>query len=461
MPASGEQTPASGHADREHRRGVMSQNPIAQTRGAAPAAITRGQANYALAALFVLYILNFIDRQLLNLYVADIGNELGVSDKQMGLLIGVAFVLFYTVAGIPLARWGDRGSRTLLITLGLAVWSGMTALSGLARSYTHLLLARIGVGVGEASFTPCSHSLITDYFPAERRATALAIFAAGASFGNIIGFAGGGWIGQEMGWRAAFLIIGLVGLPVALVFRLTVPEPPRALSATQAAAAQRDSVWAVYRYLASSRAFVFLAISASLHGFSSFGSQAWVAALLRRVHELSLVETGLVMAMGGGVGAAIGQILAGRSADRLGGRNVLWYMYLPAITSLVSLPLLILFLFSWNFTSALWLYLPAAGFAAMWTGPTYAMTQALVQPHMRATAAATIVFLLNLVGLGLGPFIVGALNDWLAPTLGATAVRYSLLFASVPHALASIFNLLAARHLVADLERAKQERKPA
>jgi MFS family permease len=420
-------------------------------------ASTRGQANYALAALFVLYIFNFVDRQLLNLFVSDIGRELQVSDTRMGLLTGLTFVIFYTVAGVPLARWADRGSRTLLITLGLVVWSGMTALTGQARNYWHLLLARIGVGVGEASFTPCSHSLITDYFPAERRATALAIFAAGASAGNILGFAGGGWVANELGWRSAFIIIGLAGLPVALVFRLTVPEPRRTLSAAQAAEARRDSVWAVYRYLASSRALVYLAISASLHGFSSYGSNAWIAALLRRVHELSLVETGLVMAMGSGVGATLGQILAGNAADRLGRRDVRWYMYLPAITSLATLPLLIVFLFSWGFASALWLYLPAAFFASMWTGPTYAMTQALAKPHMRAMASATMVLLLNLVGMGLGPLIVGALNDWLAPTRGAEAVRYSLMFASVPHALASIFNLLAARHLIADLERAGAE----
>jgi MFS family permease len=415
-----------------------------------PAAPGRGTANYALGALFVLYIFNFVDRQLLNLFVSDIAAELQVSDKQMGLLIGLTFVMFYTLAGIPLARWGDRGSRTLLITLGLVVWSAMTALSGMARNYWQLLCARIGVGVGEASFTPCAHSLITDYFPPERRATALAIFAAGASTGTILGFAGGGLIADvgEGGWRTPFLIMGLAGLPVALLFRLTVPEPPRVLPA------RRDSLWEVLRYLASSRALVYLAVSASLHGFSSYGSNAWVSALLRRVHELSLTETGLVMGMGAGLGASLGQILAGTVADRLGRRDVRWYMYVPAITSVVSLPLLLAFLSSWNFTSALLLYLPAGAVSAMWTGPTYAMTQALARPQMRAMAAAIMVFMLNLVGMGLGPLIVGALNDWLTPSYGVEAVRYSLTFAVVPHALAAIFNLLAARHLIADLRTA-------
>jgi predicted MFS family arabinose efflux permease len=422
-----------------------------------PPAPTRGQANYALGALFVLYIFNFIDRQLLNLFVDDIAKEFGASDAQMGLLIGVTFVIFYTVAGVPLARWADRGSRTLLIALGLAVWSGMTSLTGLARNYWHLLLARIGVGVGEASFTPCAHSLLTDYFPAERRASALAIFAAGASAGNFLGFAGGGWLADHMGWRAAFLVIGTVGIPVALIFRLTVPEPVRALTAAQLAEARRDSVWSVWRYLASSRALVFLVISASLHGFSSFGSAAWTAALLRRVHELSLTEAGLVLAVGSGIGASVGQIIAGRVADRLGKRDVRWYMYLPAITSIASLPLLLLFLWSWDFWSALLLYTPAAFISSMWTGPTYAMTQSLAKPHMRAMASALIVLMLNLVGMGLGPLLVGILNDALAPSLGVAAVRYSLMFAVVPHALAAIFNLLAARHLIADLAVARGE----
>lgn len=421
------------------------------------AAPTPGQANYALAALFVLYIFNFVDRQLLNLFVDDIKAEFGVSDAQMGLLIGVTFVIFYTVAGVPLARWADRGSRTLLITLGLAVWSAMTSFTGLARNYWHLLLARVGVGVGEASFTPSSHSLITDYFPVERRATALALFAAGASAGNFLGNAVGAWIGQNMGWRTAFLIIGGLGLPVALLFRATVPEPPRSLSSGQLAESRRDSVFKVWRYLTSSRALVYLVISASLHGFSSFGSSAWTVALLRRVHELSLTEAGLVMAFGSGIGATVGQITAGRVADLLGKRDVRWYMYLPAITSIASLPLLLTFLWSWDFWSALLLYMPAAFVSSAWTGPTYAMTQSLAKPHMRAMASALIVLMLNIVGLGLGPWIVGMLNDALAPSLGATAVRYSLMFAIVPHSLAAIFNLLAARHLVADLAAARGE----
>lgn len=415
----------------------------------APGPISNKYANYALGALFVVYIFNFLDRQLLNLFIVPIQEELGVSDTKMGLLTGLSFALFYAIAGLPLARWADRNSRTTLIAVGLVVWSGMTAATGLARGYFHLLLARIGVGVGEASFTPASHSLIADLFPIERRSTAMAIFAAGASFGTVIGYIGGGYLYEALGWRSTFAILGLAGIPVALVFRLTVREPAR----TGVAAAQTDvaPLGQVLRALASRRALVFLAISASMHGFSSYGSGTWTSVYLMRVHELSVSETGIIMGLGSGLGATIGQIVFGRLADHFGSRNVRWYAIQPAITSLISLPLFIAFLWSWNFTSALVLYILAAAISSAWTGPTYAMAQSLAPARMRATASAIVVFLLNLVGLGLGPLFVGVLNDWLGPTLGPTAIRYSLMFAAVPHALAALFNLLQARTLEADL----------
>ncbi len=421
----------------------------------APAGITPRYANYALGALFVVYVFNFLDRQLLSLFVVPIKEDLGVSDTQMGLLTGLSFALFYTIAGLPLARWADRHSRTALITVGMVVWSGMTAATGLARSYTHLLLARVGVGVGEASFTPAAHSLITDLFPQERRGAALATFAAGASTGTIFGFIGGALIYEALGWRAAFAILGLAGIPMAVIFRLTVREPLR--RGAKAADEQAHSIGAVLRNLASRRAFVFLAISASMHGFSSYGTSSWAAAFLMRVHDMTILEAGTILGLGSGVGATVGQIVGGRVVDRLARRDVRWYMIQPAITSVVSLPFVLAFLWSWDFTSALSLYIAAAAISASWTGPTYAMTQALAPPRMRAMASAIVVFLLNLVGMGLGPLIVGMLNDFLEPTFGREAVRYSLMFAAVPHALAAIFNLLAMRTLREDLASVQDE----
>jgi predicted MFS family arabinose efflux permease len=415
----------------------------------APGPISKRYANYALAALFVVYVFNFLDRQLLNLFIVPIQQELGVSDTRMGLLTGLSFALFYAIAGLPLARWADRNSRTTLIAAGLVVWSGMTAVTGLARSYVHLLLARIGVGIGEASFTPAGHSLIADLFPPERRSSAMAIFAAGASFGTIVGYIGGAFIYEALGWRSTFAILGLAGIPIALVFRLTMREPAR----TGLTGAQTDAppLAQVLRALVSRRALVFLAISASMHGFSSYGSGTWTSVFLIRVHELSVRDAGIILGLGSGIGATLGQIVAGRVADHFGSRNVRWYTIQPAITSLVSLPLFIAFLWSWDFFSALVLYILAAAISSAWTGPTYALTQSLAPARMRATASAIVVFLLNLVGMGLGPLFVGALNDWLGPSLGPSAIRYSLMFAAVPHAIAALFNLLAARTLETDL----------
>ena len=421
----------------------------------APGAISPRYANYALGALVVVYVFNFLDRQLLNLFVVPIKEDLGVSDTQMGLLTGLSFALFYTAAGLPLARWADRNSRTNLITLGMVLWSAMTAATGWARSYSHLLLARIGVGVGEATFTPAAHSLVTDFFPAERRSGALATLAAGASFGTVIGYIGGGLIYDALGWRQTFAILGLAGIPVALLFRLTVREPPR--RGLTAATESQVPLRLVLRELASCRSFVFLAVSASLHGFSSYGTGSWSAAYLMRVHEMSVLDAGIILGLGSGLGASIGQIVCGRIADRFGRNDARWYMIQPAITSVVSLPFVLAFLWAWDFRSALVLYILASALASAWTGPTYAMAQTLAPPRMRAMAAAIVVFLLNLVGMGLGPLIVGMLNDWLEPSLGLAAVRYSLMFAAVPHALAAIFNLLALRTLLADLAAARSE----
>jgi predicted MFS family arabinose efflux permease len=426
-------------------------------RGAGAEVLRPGYARFVLGALFIVYIFNFLDRQILSVLVEPIKQELGASDTAMGLLTGFAFAVFYTGAGLPLARVADRHSRTGLIAAGLVVWSLMTAASGLARSYAQLALARIGVGIGEASFTPSAHSLIADYFPPARRAGAMAVFAAGASLGAILGNVVGGVVGQAVGWRAAFFVVGLPGLLAAVWFRLSVREPPRGISEARHAAPQQHSTLAVVRRLLSSPSFAFLAVSASLHGFSSYGSSAWNAVFLMRVHGLSLAQTGLVLGLVSGSAGFVGQIVCGRLADRLGQRDPRWYMYFPAITSIAALPFLVGFLLIPDLWLAVAISVPGAFAASSWTGPTYAMAQGLAPLQMRAVASALVVFMLNLIGMGLGPLFVGWLNDALAPSLGLEAVRYSLLVAAIPHTLAAIFNLLAARTLRRDLEAASRE----
>ena len=415
-----------------------------------------GYSNFVLAALFVVYIFNFVDRQILSILIQPIKEDLGVSDTLMGLLTGPVFVISYTLAGLPLARWADRHSRVWMITVGMVVWSVMTAASGIARSYLQLAAARLGVGLGEASFTPAAHSLISDYFPPERRATALAIFAAGASLGSIAGYLGGGYIGQYIGWHEAFLYVGLPGLVAAVIFRLTVRDPVRGAHDPPRTDEGDESLRDVIRYLASRRSFIYIVASAMLHGFSSYGAGSWIPTFLIRVHGLTLSEVGIILGAFVGVAGFAGQIIGGRISDSLGKRDPRWYMWTPAIASVVALPFLVAFLLFEDLYWAVACYVVGGWMMNMWTGPTYAMAQGVAKPHMRAMAAAIVIFMLSLVGAALGPLIVGILNDWLEPRLGAEAVRYSLLIVIVPHTLASIFNLLATRTLREDLRAASE-----
>jgi len=402
-----------------------------------------GYSNFVLGALFVVYIFNFVDRQILAILMQPIKEDLGVSDTMMGILTGPVFVITYMLAGLPLARWADRHSRVWLITGGLVVWSAMTVASGMARNFIQLAAARLGVGLGEASFTPAAHSLIADYFPPQRRATALAIFAAGASLGSIAGYLGGGYIGQYVGWHEAFLYVGFPGLIAAVIFRLTVRDPVRGAYDAPRTETRDEPLREVLGYLMRRRSFVFIVASAMLHGFSSYGAGYWVPTFLIRVHHLSL-----------GVAGFGGQIIGGRISDLLGNRDPRWYMWTPAIASVVALPFLVAFLLLPDLYWAVGCYTLGGLAVNMWTGPTYAMAQGVAKPHMRSMAAAIVIFMLNLVGAGLGPLIVGILNDWLDPRFGVEAVRYSLLIVIVPHTLASIFNLMAARTLREDLREA-------
>jgi predicted MFS family arabinose efflux permease len=330
----------------------------------------------------------------------------------------------------------------------------MTVASGFARNFAQLAVARLGVGLGEATFTPAAHSLIADYFPPHRRATALAIFAAGASVGSMAGYLGGGYIGQYIGWHEAFLYVGAPGVVAAVIFRWTVRDPVRGAYDAPRADASDESLRVVLRYLLSRRSFVFIVASAMLHGFSSYGAGYWIPTFLIRVHQLELSEVGIILGAIVGVASFGGQIVGGRLSDALGSRDARWYMWTPAIASVVALPFLVAFLLLPNLYWAVACYTLAALVVNMWTGPTYAMAQGVAKPHMRSMAAAIVIFMLNLVGAALGPLIVGMLNDWLDPRFGVEAVRYSLLIVIIPHTLASFFNVMAARTLREDLAEA-------
>ncbi len=413
---------------------------------------SRRRANYVLGVLFLVYVFNFIDRQVLSILIDPIKRDLGVSDTAMGLLVGLAFALFYTLAGIPIARWADRGSRRRVIAFSLALWSVMTAVSGLARSFLQLAVARVGVGVGEAGGTPPSHSLISDYFPPERRATALALYANGIYVGAGLGIMLGGYMLEYFGdWRAAFYAVGLAGLPLALLVRFTVRELPRGTSEAAPAEAETASFSEVCRFLFRRRAFLWLVVGACCQAISGYGILNWGAPFLGRVHHMPSVEIGRWLGPTLMLGGCLGVTFGGWLADRLGARDARWYLRMPAIASLAGLPFALGFLLLGDSTWAMVCFVPFYAVSNMYVGPLWSIAQNLARPGMRATASALLLLILNLVGLGAGPFLVGWLNDELAPQYGELAIRTSLVVVALVGGLASLFFWMGSASLREDL----------
>lgn len=419
-----------------------------ETAAASPPALvaTPAYRTYALCLLVSVYVLNFVDRQILTILAGPIAAELKFSDTELGFLTGPAFALFYTSAGIPIARWADVGVRRSIIALALFVWSGMTALTALAQNLSHVALARLGVGIGEAGGSPPAHSLISDLFPPERRASALSIYALGVPFGGALGTLLGGWLGQLYGWRTAFLAVGLPGIALAALVRFTLREPPRTH------APNRQSIRAALGFMLRRRAFVHMGSGAALLAFAGYGTGAFSPIFLGRVHQLELgtIATwlGAIALVAGGLGTYLG----GALADRLGRIDVRWYLRMPALASLFSIPFSCFYYLWPDGREALLLSSGASVLGIMYLGPTFAMTQSLVRPDARALAAAILLFIINAVGLGFGPWFVGALSDALEPRFAAESIRWASLATVVVATLwASAHYAVAARTLREDL----------
>ncbi len=407
----------------------------------------------ALAMLTVVYAFNFVDRQILVILQEMIKADMGLSDAQLGLLSGFSFALVYVTAGIPIAYWADRGNRKNIIALALAVWSGMTALSGLAASYTHLLLARIGVGLGEAGGSPPAHSLISDYYPPERRATAMSVYSSGLYFGILIGYVIGGMVADAVGWRATFLLLGVPGVLFALVLALVVKEPPRGRWEDAAVNAYRPTLGETLRVLVSYRSFCLLAIGTAIHNFGGYGTGNFAASLYLRVHGLSLTEVGLLLAVAGGLSGMIGTFLGGYLGDRLGARDKRWYLWVPMVGALLSTPAGFVYYLSDNTTVAIVGQFVATVTFSMFLGPCLAISHTLVHPAMRAFTSAVLFFVLNLIGLGLGPLTTGLLSDMLAAQYGVNSLRYAMCIVSLIGTFSAIFFYAASRYLPEELAR--------
>ena len=410
---------------------------------------------YALGLLTVVYTFNFVDRQLLSILQESIKADLLLSDQQLGLLTGFAFALFYTVAGIPIARYADRNNRRNVVAIAIALWSFMTAISGLVQNYLQLLLARIGVGVGEAGGSPPAHSMISDIFPPERRASALAFYSMGINFGILFGFLAGGWLNEFFDWRVAFFVVGAPGIVVALFVRYTLREPIRGLMEDRQDVATDTPFPVVLNLLWSRLSFRHLAIGGALNAFAGYGSSNWTASFMIRSHDMSTGELGTWLALIMGVGGAIGVFWGSYIAERLAKFDVRWYMWMPTITGMICVPFMIAtYVVEGAYTALVVSIVPGVLFN-VYLGNSLAMTHALVGLRMRAVASAILFFLINLIGMGLGPWGVGLLSDMLSAELGSESLRYAMLYL-LPAAMgwSAVHFLLASRTLQKDLEAA-------
>lgn len=410
--------------------------------------------NYALGLLTIGYCFNFIDRQLLSILQEAIKVDLNLSDGQLGLLTGFAFAMFYVSAGIPIARWADRGNRKNIVSLAIGIWSLMTAVSGLAQNYLQLFLARVGVGIGEAGGSPPSHSIISDIFPAEKRATAISIYSTGVNVGILFGFLLGGWLNEFFGWRVAFAVVGLPGLLIALVIRYTIKEPIRGLSDGKKVE-EVPPLGEVLGLLWSRSSFRHIALGAGLNAFAAYGTVNWQGSFFIRLHGMSTGELGTWLALSSGFLGAVGILAGGMLADKLAPRDKRWYVWIPAIVGFIGVPFFLAVFTIESTYAALILSCIPGTLINVYLGNSIATSHALVGARMRAMASAILFFILNLIGLGLGPLFIGLLSDYLAPTLGVESLRYAMVYL-IPTALfwSSCHFMLAARTLRDDLANA-------
>ncbi|TYC81018.1 MFS transporter [Novosphingobium sp. BW1] len=411
----------------------------------APGERKAASANLVLAMLLLVYIFNFVDRQILAILAAPIQADLDLSDAQMGLLGGLAFAILYSTLGVPLASLADRTSRSWVITGSLVCWSLFTAMCGLAQGFWHIFLARLGVGIGEAGGVAPSYAVIGDHFPSERRAFALSIYSLGIPLGSAAGVLAGGYVAATVDWRAAFAVVGLCGLLIAPAFKFVVRDRPKPAVADRGPAS--PTLGAVARVLARKKAFWLLSFGAASSSMLGYGLAFWLPSLLQRSFALDLVHTswfiGAVLLIGGTAGVLLGGILA----DKLGKADRAFYGWVPAMAYTVAVPLFAAGIWTSSVPLAFVLFLVPQALAYVWLGPVTSAIQHLVDPPARATASALFLLINNLIGLGGGIYALGALSTALTPVYGSEALRMSMLFALVLYLVAATLMALAGPFL--------------
>jgi len=423
--------------------------------------------SYVLGVLVAAYILNTVDRGVIGILAPLIRQDLGLSDTQLGLLGGPAFAFFYAFMGIPIARLADRWSRVNVLALAIALWSAATAACGAAFGFVSMLFSRVFVAVGEAGGSPTSHSIISDLFSIKQRATALSIYAMAVPFGAALGSFSVGWFSQFFGWRSAFFVIGVPGIALALLVKLTIKEPPRGYADGPAAAAKPAAppISDVLSFLIRKKSFIHMSVAAALHAVVWYTGRQWDLEFFRRSHELGQGEAATYIAAFALIGT-LGTLAGGYLADKLSRdkNDTRWLMWVPGIACAIMVPIQFIAYLHPSLSFVIPSFVGMVILASMFFGPSFTVAQSLATVRMRAVSTALLLFVQTLIGSGLGPLIVGALSDLLAPILapavaidandplvGNNSLRYAIVAVGLCNLWAAFHYFVGARSIRADL----------